>query len=211
MISLFYAFVLAVWIIIIGMLVQLWYFVSIRPPFRSSYLRRVYTYRVLWQYGVITDADYGLVLAVYTVLIMVLLSQVFHGASIANPISRLMGPLDTIHDDAMIGLLQAHIRHFVLLTREHAQAVLRLEQVNSQLKSKMDSMQAEYDLMTGLYQDQMRTLEERDARVAYLEGKLNESGRRYSTSNAATTMAPPYSAPAGQSLFSDLPFGSGEN
>lgn len=77
----------------------------------------------------------------------------------------------------------------------------------------MDSMQVEYDIMTGLYQDQMRTLQERDARVTYLEGKLNESGRRYSTSNAAatTTMAPPYSAPAGQMLFSDLPFGFDED
>ncbi|OAL03278.1 hypothetical protein IQ06DRAFT_374456 [Phaeosphaeriaceae sp. SRC1lsM3a] len=96
-------------------------------------------------------------------------------------------------------LQEAHRRRILLLKAEHKSELHHLQGIIHGTNSRYDRLEAEYDWVTTAYRDQMRTMQEQEDRINYLEHKLREA------SQASPTIRQPYSAPSSQIQFAKPP------
>jgi cell division septum initiation protein DivIVA len=104
-----------------------------------------------------------------------------------------------IEQRQLTDLQEVHRRRVLALKTEHHNEVRQLQGQIHAANAKVDRAHSEYNWMSDAYQDQMRTVQEQEDRVNYLERKLQEFGQ-----NTATTIQP-YSAPSSRIQFDNPP------
>lgn len=96
-------------------------------------------------------------------------------------------------------LQEAHRRRILSLKSEHKNELHHFQGIIHFSNARSDRLEAEYDFITQAYQDQMRTVQEQEDRITYLERKLQETGQ------ASPLTRQPYSAPSHQIQFAKPP------
>jgi hypothetical protein len=104
-----------------------------------------------------------------------------------------------IENKQLTDLQEAHHRRILSLKNQHNIVVHQLQGSLNTIKANLDCLNNEYDWLANMYQDQMRTAQEQEDRVTYLEGKLQES------SQLTATMRQPFSAPPSRVQFANPP------
>jgi hypothetical protein len=104
-----------------------------------------------------------------------------------------------IEQRQLTDLQEVHRRRILVLKSEHVQEIRHLQDSIHAANAKFDRTHAEHNWISGVYQDQMRTVQEQEDRIGYLERKLQEFGQ-----NSPATL-PPYSAPSSTIQFANPP------
>jgi hypothetical protein len=105
-----------------------------------------------------------------------------------------------IENGQLADLQESYRRRNLALKNDHNLVVGQLQCDIFNANAKFEQLNTEYDWMTAAYNDQLRTVEELQDRIDYLEDQIRENGH---TSEA--TRYPPWSAPTSQNSFANLP------
>ncbi|KAF2850593.1 hypothetical protein T440DRAFT_468556 [Plenodomus tracheiphilus IPT5] len=167
-------------------LVSLWYTVSDIAQF----LQFAFS---LPQTPLITDRELTLIFALFSVVSVILVVLVLQ----AKDVPPL--PSDAIHDAHLADANASHHRRINALTSAHATELNELRATLLAANVKFDRLNGDYEWMSNMYQDLMRGNQEQEDRMAYLERKLQEVGRRTSLG-----VEMPMSAPSAITSF-ELP------
>ncbi|KAH7382435.1 hypothetical protein DE146DRAFT_636610 [Phaeosphaeria sp. MPI-PUGE-AT-0046c] len=96
-------------------------------------------------------------------------------------------------------LQEAHRRRILGLKSEHKNDLNPFKGLVHRANARYLRLEGEYDWITTAYQDQMRTTQEQEDRIDYLQSKLQEIGQ------ASPSTRQPYSAPPSQLQFAKPP------
>lgn len=103
-------------------------------------------------------------------------------------------------DMMLIDLREFHRKRIATLKANHNQTMRKAQEGIGRLHSKFGRLNSEYDCISAMYQDQIRTNQKQEDRIAILEMKLKEF--RQLSPYAAPA---PFSAPASQINFPNPP------
>lgn len=96
-------------------------------------------------------------------------------------------------------LQEVHLHRILALKSEHKSELQHLQGLIRTIHTRYTRLEGEYDWIITAYQDQMRTIQEQEDRIDYLERKLREIGQ------ASPSTRQPYSAPSSQIQFAKPP------
>jgi hypothetical protein len=135
-------------------------------------------------------------MVVFAAVVIALLAQLSTSKALNAFLSKDVGD---VHEKQLADQSEAHRRRVTALKDEHSKENLRLWQELNRANAKFEHLYAEHDYITNLYQDQMRSLQEQEDRITYLETKLREAGQ------STPARLAPFSAPASQTIFAQPP------
>jgi hypothetical protein len=144
----------------------------------------------------VTDRELALVTTLYVVLIMVVGARNNYQDALDKYLSP---PMKEIVRQQILDLEYAHRQRLLSVKDEHNTTVKRLQGLLHSANAKFDRLNFEYDWMSNTYQDQMRSLQEQQDRLDYLELKLGEFGQ------TTPTARQPFSAPPSRIQFANPP------
>jgi hypothetical protein len=101
-----------------------------------------------------------------------------------------------VHSMTISDLQEAHRKRITILKNNHNQDMRETRDEIHRLHAKFNRLNNEHDWICTAYQDQMRSNEEQQGRIVYLEKTLKEFGQLAGSSDQA-----PFSAPASQITF----------
>lgn len=127
---------------------------------------------------------------------MVLILQRHYQNAILN---HLTHNVISVQNMTLPDVQENHRKRVATLELTHSQTIREAQDEIRRLRARFDRLDSEYDWISAMYQDQMRTNEEQGDRIAYLEKKLTEFGQ------LGATAAAPFSAPACQVVFANPP------
>jgi hypothetical protein len=135
-------------------------------------------------------------MVVFAAIVFALLAQLSTSKALNAFLSK---NVDAVHEKHLADLTEAHRRRVTGLKDEHSKETLRLRQDLNRANAKFEHLYADYEYITSMYQDQMRSAQEQEDRITYLETKLREAGQ------STPASFPPFSAPASQLVFANPP------
>lgn len=141
----------------------------------------------------ITDREAGLIFALFLLVTMVAVHQHLNKNAVVAYLKRYVGE---VHNMMLLDLQESHRKRIAHLKASHNQAMYEAHDEMRRIHAKFDRLDSEYDWMSAVYQDQMRTNQEQEDRIAFLEARLREFGQLTPSATAA-----PFSAPASQTNF----------
>ncbi|KAF1830062.1 hypothetical protein BDW02DRAFT_650911 [Decorospora gaudefroyi] len=144
----------------------------------------------------ITDREVTLLAAVFSVVLIAFLAPGSTDKAINDFLTKDVG---RVHQKQLADLTEAHRRHVMALKTEHSKEHFRLYADLNHARTKFDRLYAEHDYLSSMLQDQMRSGQEQEDRINYLEKKLQEFGQ------SSPVTRTPLSAPASQLIFSNPP------
>ncbi|CAO2652722.1 Nn.00g021330.m01.CDS01 [Neocucurbitaria sp. VM-36] len=144
----------------------------------------------------VTDREIALLIVVFAAVALALSSRLSSAKAITQFLSR---HTNDVQDKQLADVKEAHRRRIAALKYDHQTQLHQLQGSLNTANAKFDRLHHDYDWMSGMYQDQMRSTQEQEDRITYLEVKLREFGQL--TPGARL----PYSAPPGQINFSNPP------
>ncbi|KAL6711751.1 Aminopeptidase Y [Coniothyrium glycines] len=146
--------------------------------------------------GFVTDRELLLIVALFAIVASSVVST-----SSASRASRafLSQHAGAVHEKQIEDLREAHRRHVAALKYEHQTLIRELQSSLDAANAKFDRVHRDYDWMSGMYQDKIRSAQEQEDRITYLEGKLQEFGQ------LTPAMHVPFSAPPSKVTFSVPP------
>ncbi|KAH7361310.1 hypothetical protein BKA66DRAFT_444696 [Pyrenochaeta sp. MPI-SDFR-AT-0127] len=146
--------------------------------------------------SIIKDREVSLIVTLYAVVLFATLVQ----TSSKHSVTKLLARHTTeIQDKQVADIKEAHRRHVLTLKGDHQTQIHLLQGSINTANAKFDRLHHDYDWMSNMYRDQMRSAQEQEDRIAYLEMKIQESGQL--TPNARA----PFSAPPSRVQFSNPP------
>ena len=135
-------------------------------------------------------------MVVFAAVVFALLAQLSTSKALNAFLSK---NADAVRDKQLADLEEAHRRRVTGLKAEHSKDNIRLRQGLNHANAKFERLYAENEYITSMYQDQMRSAQEQEDRITYLETKLREA------SQSTPASFPPFSAPASQLVFTKPP------
>ncbi|KAF1843259.1 uncharacterized protein K460DRAFT_341182 [Cucurbitaria berberidis CBS 394.84] len=144
----------------------------------------------------IADREVSLLIVVFAILVSTLFFRLSSAKAVINYISR---HTTEIQDKQIADMKEAHRRRVAALKYEHQMQHHQLQANLNTANVKFDRLYSDHDWISGMYQDQMRSIQEQEHRIAYLEVKLQEFGQRTPGAHM------PFSAPSSQISFSNPP------
>ncbi|UPX20687.1 Aminopeptidase Y [Ascochyta rabiei] len=145
----------------------------------------------------ITDREAGLLVALSVVVAMVIIHKHLNKNAVVAYLNRHVGE---VQNTMLLDLQEFHRKRVATLKINHNQTMREAQDEIRRLHAKFDRLNSEYDWISTMYQDQMRTNQEQEDRIAFLEVKLKEFGQLKSSASSA-----PFSAPASQINFANPP------
>ncbi|KAH9883154.1 hypothetical protein J1614_000010 [Plenodomus biglobosus] len=119
----------------------------------------------------ITDRELTLIFALFAAVCVTFIACALHSRSIPSH------PSDAIHEAQLADANASHRRSITALNATHATELNDLRATLQATQSKFDRLNGEYNWMSGMYQDLMRSSQEQEDRIDYFERKLGEIGR----------------------------------
>jgi hypothetical protein len=104
-----------------------------------------------------------------------------------------------VHEKQLADVKEAHRRNVTQIKTERDVEFFRQHRELETMNSKFSFLYAQHDYINSMYQDQMRTAQEQEDRITYLETKLREAGQ------STPFRVMPFSAPAFQTVFAPPP------
>jgi hypothetical protein len=144
----------------------------------------------------VTDREMALTTAVYVAAVAFFYFQHFNKNVLLD---YLVHHKTDIENKQLDELQEAHCRRILSLKNQHNIEVHQLRGNLSTINANLECVNSELSWLSSMYQDQMRTAQEQEDRVTYLEGKLQESGQ------LTPTTRQPFSAPPFQIQFANPP------
>lgn len=146
--------------------------------------------------ALVTNREVTLVFTLFSAVIFTVFASQINNSAIITFLSR---HATDIANKQLADLSEAHRKRIASLKAEHNAQLHRTQSELTRIHGSFDRLNTEYDWMSGMYQDCMRTAQEQEDRIAYLEVKLLEFGQ------LTPAVRAPFSAPPGQVRFSNPP------
>lgn len=134
--------------------------------------------------------------AVFAAVVVVLLVQVSTNQALADFFTK---DVSGVQEKQIQDLAEVHRRHTVALKSEHNREHARLLKQLNDANARFDRMYSEHEYMSTMYQEQVRSMQEQEDRLRYLEKRLQEFGQMTDTTRV------PFSAPPTQISFMNPP------
>jgi hypothetical protein len=144
----------------------------------------------------VTEREIMLVSALYVTVVIFLYIQQYNQDALVQYLSHHKSEIE---NRQVADLQEAHRRRILSLKTEHNFDKHQLQGSLNVAIAKFDRLNGEYDWMSDAYQDQIRSLQEQEDRINYLEVKLHELGQ------TSPTIRQPFSAPPSQIRFANPP------
>ncbi|KAJ4339723.1 Aminopeptidase Y [Ascochyta clinopodiicola] len=145
----------------------------------------------------ITDREAGLLVALSVLIAMIVVHKHLNKDAVVTYLNRHVGE---VHSLMLLDLQEFHRKRVATLKVNHNHTMREAHDEIHRLHAKFDRLNSEHDWISTMYQDQMRTNEEQEDRIAFLEVKLKEFGQLTPSASSA-----PFSAPASQINFANPP------
>ncbi|XPS77536.1 Aminopeptidase Y [Ascochyta lentis] len=128
---------------------------------------------------------------------MIIIHKHLNKDAVVAYLNRHMGE---VHNLMLLDLQEFYRKRVATLKADHNQTMREAHDEIRRLHTKFDRVNSEYDWILAVYQDQMRTSQEQEDRITFLEVKLKEFGQLTPSATPA-----PFSAPASQINFTNPP------
>lgn len=145
----------------------------------------------------ITDREAGLIVAFSVTVALVIVHKHLNKTAVVGYLNHHVGE---VHNMMLLDLQELHRKRVGILKANHNQSMREAQDEIRRLHVKFDRLHSEYDWISIMYQDQMRTIQEQEDRIKFLEVKLKEFGQLSPPAAPA-----PFSAPASQINFANPP------
>jgi DNA repair exonuclease SbcCD ATPase subunit len=144
----------------------------------------------------VTDREIALVAALYVMLIMMVGA---HNNFLDALDKHISAPQKESERQQELDLQEVYRRRQLVVKNEHKLEINQLQGLLHAANAKFDRLNFEYEWISNAYQDQMRSLQEQEDRLNYLERKLAEFGQ------TTPITRQPFSAPPSQIQFANPP------
>ncbi|KAF1913384.1 hypothetical protein BDU57DRAFT_542012 [Ampelomyces quisqualis] len=146
--------------------------------------------------NLVSDREIMLMSSLYITMVIFFFMQQHNKKALVEYLARHSSDIEK---NQIMDLQESHRRRILSLKTEHVNEVRQLQSAVLTASAKFDRVNTEYNWMSDAYQDQMRTIQEQQDRIDYIENKLREFGQ------TTPTTQQPFSAPATQIAFAAPP------